>query len=205
MSDETIQFVNRWLYNIELILRDRLESLKYDLRSDDENTSGCATKEAGQILDWLLPPLPSLSKAEQLRRVETAFKDKKRSVEDRLAATRRAALSTGRSRGRPRNETSQQAIRALGLHFATPLSWREIALEIRGCNHDRPNPERSCEPCGAAMRDAATRLESFLKTIGSDLTFPRGKELDEKSRLEQVRLWRIEHKLPHTPEDNSFD
>jgi hypothetical protein len=180
MSDETIQFVNRWLYNIELILRDRLESLKDDLCSDDEATSARASNEAGEILDWLMPPSPPLSHSEQLQRIQAALQDEGLSPADRRTAALRAGRSTGRPRGRPRDETSQQAIRALGLHLATSMSWREIALEIRGCKHSRPNPERSCEPCGKAMQNAANRLESFLKAIGHDLTV-------------------------QTPEDNSFD
>ena len=136
---------------------------------------------------------------------EAALQDEDLSPADRRTAALRAGRSTGRPRGRPRDETSQQAIRALGLHLATSMSWREIALEIRGCNHDRPNPERSCEPCGEAIRNAATRLEALLKKIGYDFTFPRGRELDEKSRLEILRLWHIGEKMPSTPEDNSSE
>ena len=122
MSDETIQFVNRWLYNVGRILGDRLDSLKDDLGSDGEGTSARATEEVGEILDWLMPPCPPLSHEGRLRRVELALTDERLSTTDRLAAASSAALSTGRSRGRPRDETSQQAIRALGLHLATSMS-----------------------------------------------------------------------------------
>lgn len=180
MGDEIIQFVNRWLYNIELVLRERLESLKDDLGSDDNRIREQASGEACEILDWLIPPSPPRSHAEQLQRLEVALKNEDLPPAERLTAALRAGRSTGRPRGRPRDETSQQAIRALGLHLATSMSWREIALEIRGCKHRRPNPERSCEPCGKAIQNAANRLESFLKRIGYDFS-------------------------PPTPEDNSSD
>ncbi len=85
---------------------------------------------------------------------------------------------------------TQLAIRALSLHYATPLSWREIALAVKGCNHKRPNPERSCFSCGDAIRDAAGRLETFLKSIGHDLDFTRGRDLDEETQAQLLSLWR---------------
>ncbi len=205
MRNEVIQFVNRWLYNVELVLRDRLESLKDDLGSDDDQIRGQATEQASEILDWLMPPSHPLSHSEQLQRIQAALLDEDLSPADRRTAALRAGRSTGRPRGRPRDETSQQAIRALGLHLRTSMSWREIALELRGCEHTRPNPERSCEPCGASMRNAATRLQSFLKSIGHDFKSPDGEELDEQSRVELRRLWYIEKKSSQTPEDNSLD
>ena len=196
MGAEIIEFINRWLYDVERMLASRLESLKDDLRSDDASLREQAAQEAAKIMDWLYPPSPPLSAEEQSNRVETAMADRSLSVKARLGAVRRAVRSTGRSKGRPRDETSQQAIRALALHYATTLSWREIALEIRGCTHKRPNPERSCNPCGSAVRNAATRLESFLKKMGYDPSFPLGKELDGISRLELLRLWKIDRIEP---------
>ena len=189
MSNKIIKFYNRWLYDMESKLRGRLETLKDDLRSDDEETRNQATEEADEILNWLYLPPKALSEEDQLQRVEAALKDEQVSAKDRLAAVRRAGRSTGRTRGRPRTETAQQAIRALSLHYATTLSWREIALDVRGCKHKRPNLERSCPACGDAIREAAGRLEKFLKSIGYDFDFPPGRELDAGSRLELLQLW----------------
>lgn len=189
MNDEVLRFINDWLYDMGRALRDRLETLKDDLHSDDEHAREQATEEAAKILNWLYLPPPPLSSEEKLRRVTAASNDEKLSPTDRLAAARRAIRSTGRARGHPRTETAQQAIRALTLHYATPMSWREIALHIRGCKHKRPNLERSCDKCGDAIRDAAGRLEEFLKSIGHNCNFPPGRELDENSRIELLRLW----------------
>jgi hypothetical protein len=183
-------FASRWLYSIQHTLQNHLESLRDDLASDDEQVRKRARDEAWEILDWLYPPPPPLSKAAQLQRVEAALKDQKLSDEDRLAAVRRAGRSTGRARGRPRTETAQHAIRALSLHYATPMSWREIALAVKGCKHKRPKLERSCYACGDAIRDAAGRLENFLISIGHDLDFTRGRDLDERTLAQLIELWR---------------
>jgi hypothetical protein len=202
MSNGLIEFYNRWLYDMGSKLRGRLETLKDDLRSDDEDIRKHATEEADEILDWLyLPPKP-LSDAEQLQRVEEALKDGKMSAKERLAVVRRAGRSTGRAKGRPRDETSRLAIRALGLHLATGMSWREIAMKLKGCDHKRPlparqkprkrNPALSCDDCGEAMRVAVYRLRSFLKQLGfEEEDVPLGKDLDEESRMEILKLWGV--------------
>lgn len=191
MTDEALQFINRRLYDIQHVLDNRLEVLKEDLRSDDEATAERASEEVSNILDWLyLPPMP-LSKEEQLKRVAAAIADGKLSTDQRLAAVVQAGRSTHSRRGRPRNETSQLAIRALTLHRATGLSWREIALVVRGCKHKRPNPERSCEACGESIRQAAIRLQRFLLSLGYDPDFPRGTDLDPASRSQLQRLWQV--------------
>jgi hypothetical protein len=202
MSREIIEFINRWLYDVERVLTSRLESLKDDLRSDDAGLREQAAQQADEITDWLYPPPPPLSPEEQVHRVEAAIADKSLSAKERLAAASRAARSTGRSKGRPRDETSQTAIRALGLHLATGMSWREIAMRLKGCAHERPmpvhqkprkrNPNLSCNDCGEAMRVSVFRLRGFLRQLDYDSDFPRGTSLDEQSRLELCRLWGIE-------------
>jgi hypothetical protein len=62
----------------------------------------------------------------------------------------------------------------LSLHYGTKLSWREIALTVKGCNHRRPNLERSCESCGDAIREAAGRLDTFIISLGFSPETERG-------------------------------
>ena len=186
------EFASRWLYSIQHTLQNHLESLRDDLASDDEQVRKRARDEAGEILDWLHPPLPPLSTQERLERVTTASGNEALSDEEKLAAVERAARSTGRRKGRPRTETAQHAIRALSLHLATTLSWREIALDVKGCKHKRPNPERSCVRCGQAIRNAATRLETFLESIGHEFNFKRGVDLDPKTGAELMKIWHVE-------------
>lgn len=178
---------------------DVAEILKDDLRSDDEHLRQQATQEATEILDWLSAPPEPLSQEQQLQRVAAALNDTTLPAEHRLAATRRAVRSTGRARGRSRDETTRLAVRALGLHLATGMSWREIAMRLKGCVHERPvpprqkprrrNPNLSCDDCGEAMRVAVYRLRRFLTQLGYQENIPLGKELDEKSRMELRKLW----------------
>lgn len=191
MGDEALEFVNRWLYDIQRVLEIRLEALKDDLRSNDGPIAEQAANEASMILDWLNPPSLPLSKEERLKRVTALVSNGELSADQRLAAVVRAGRSTHLRRGRPRNETSQLAIRALTLHFATGLSWREIALSVRGCKHKRPNQERSCEACGESIRQAASRLQRFLLSIGYNPDFPSGIDLDSASRTQLDRLWQV--------------
>jgi len=162
MTSEIDKFIHDWVHDVELILKRRLEDLKEDLRSDDEDLSIAAADEAGEILNWLYPPLPPLAPDAKLQATKHALNDDRLSDEQKLVAARRAMRSTGRRRGRPRSETSQYAIQALSLRSETAMSWREIALKLKGCNHKRPKPERSCEPCGEAIREAAERLRKML-------------------------------------------
>jgi hypothetical protein len=188
------QFAIHWRYGIQRALQRNLESLRDNLASDDEQVRNLATDQAGAILDWLYPPLPPLSEQERLERVSAITGNEALSVEEKVAAIRRAARSTGRRRGRPRTDTAQHAIRALTLHLATSLSWREIALEIIGCKHPRPNPERSCVPCGEAIRNAAIRLEAFLISIGFDLPTRAAAELDERSLAELTEALHVQER-----------
>jgi hypothetical protein len=112
------------------------------------------------------------------------------SEDERLAAMLRTGRSTGRRRGRPRNETSQHAIEAFTWYLATPLSWHEIAVKVKGCKHPRPNPkQRSCRPCGDAIRDAVGRPEKFLKSKGYHPNLPRRVELGRMSPTGLKRLF----------------
>jgi hypothetical protein len=189
MQNGLAGFASRWVYDTRRVLERHLEGLKDDLASDDDGIREKASEQAIQILDWLHPPLPPPSNAERLQGVQAVIADETLSATEKLAAVQRAGRSTGRRRGRPRTETAQLAIRALSLHYATPMSWREIALAVKGCKHKRPNPERSCHACGDAIRDAAGRLESFLISIGHDLDFTRGRDLDEKTQAQLLELW----------------
>jgi hypothetical protein len=171
--------------------------LKDDLLSDEEDTRELATEEAGEIFDWLYPSKP-LSEAEQLQRIEEILRDGEMSSEERLAAVRRVGHSAGRARGRPRDEISRLAIRALGLHMVG-MSWREIAMKLKGCNHKRPlpprqkprkrNPALSCEDCGEAIRVAVYRLRSFLKRLGFEDEVPLDQNLDDESRKKILEFW----------------
>jgi hypothetical protein len=183
-------FIDKWVYDIGHMLWYQLEALKDLLDSEDKHTREHAAKEIHDILGWLYEPPGPLYPEERLRRTRDTSNDESMSVQDRLAAVRRVARSSGRPRGRPRTETAQHAIRALYLHLATPLSWREIALTVKGCNHRRPNPaQRSCVACGDAIRDAVGRFERFLRDKGYHPEFPRRVELDRMSPTDLKRLF----------------
>jgi hypothetical protein len=198
MGDEILQFINGWVYNVDAYLRRNLDSLKDDLASDDEGVKKNADKQAENIFCWIAPPLPPLPASARIERAEAALSNESTTAEEKIAAAQRVMRSTGRSRGRPRDETSQYAVKALALHYATQLSWRQIALEIKGCNHSlhRPNVNLACEPCGEAVRAASQRLEKFLKSTGFDIDFALGKTLNEPSRQELLRLWQIGKTAP---------
>jgi hypothetical protein len=199
MEDDVTTFINRCVYDVDRILRSALDALRDDLCSEDKDTAGRATKDATEILDWLYPATPAISVQERLKKAKDAINNQALSETEQLVALRRAARSTGRPRGRPRTETAQDAIRAFSMHLATPLSWREIALRVKGCNHKRPSPlQRSCPACGDAIRDAAGRLEKFLLSKGYYSGVPRRLELEPASHTASSRL-------PKTPGDNSSD
>jgi hypothetical protein len=171
---EVDKFIFQFLYDIERFLRRELDALKEDLCSDDDEVRKPAEEKVVKISNWLFPPLPPLSEEERLQRTEEALGDKSLTPSERLKAIRRLARSSGRRRGRPWTGTAQHAVLALTMHYATKLSWREIALAVRGCKHERPKPERSCKTCGDSIRDAAGRLEKFLIEMGFEKDFPRG-------------------------------
>lgn len=209
MGNEVVRFINFWLYDVDRFLRSRLEYLKDDLLSEDPKTQRKTTKEVAKILDWLNPPLPPLTATERLEKALSVSQQDGLSANDKETAVARAMRSTGRHRGRPRDTTSQLAIRAFGLHFALGMSWREIAFRLKGCSHVRPrpphqrprkrNPNISCEDCGDAVRIAVLRLKKFLATHGFEADVPTITNLDDESRSELLRLWGLESSdLPRT-------
>lgn len=176
MNGEVDALIYTWLHDIQRWLMNCLDNLKDDLGSDDAAINARARTEAEQIMAWLFPPPPPLSAQERLRRAAAAAADPTLTEEQKQLAACRATRSTGRKRGRPRNETSQLAVRALTLFYAKGFqpgqshnhggTWREIARQIKPCNHEGRNEHRSCRACGDAVRDAAGRLEDFLISIG---------------------------------------
>jgi hypothetical protein len=199
MAKEVIAFINRYLYDVERLLRDHLDTLKEELLSEDEQTSQKASKQAEMIMEWLSPQPPPLSALQRLAVASGIDQNNELSELEKNAAISRAMRSTGRRSGRPRDETSRLAVRALGLHRATAMSWREIALKLKGCSHKQSppprqrarkrNPTLSCEECGETMRIAVVRLRRFLKGLGYEEHFPLGTQLDEESRIELDRMW----------------
>jgi hypothetical protein len=173
---EIDKFGYYFLYDVGRFLRSELEALKDDLCSENDEARKLAEEKVSKICDWLFEPLPSVSKQQRHEWILQAARDEALSPAEQVEAIRRATSSTGRRRGRPRTDTSQQAILALSLHYATKLSWREIALTVKGCTHlkGRPNLERSCPSCGDAIRDAAGRLEKFLISLGFSPETERG-------------------------------
>lgn len=173
----------------------RLDKLKDDLYSEDVRTTKKAEREIPSILDWLYGPMPKVSDADKKKKIQEAL-----NIADDLesmSAIRRITRSTGRQRGRPRDESSQHAVLAITMHLATRSSWREIALEIVGCNHHRPNhKERACHHCGEKLRKAAERLDKFLKRNGLYPNFPGQKDLDRLSLAQLRRLWEQSSKKP---------
>ncbi len=172
MADDFTIFTNHWVYDIRRSLERHLDTLKDDLASDDKSTRELAENEASEILDWLYLPPPPLSDEERGRLFMEVNQDASLSSDQKATALRRLLHPTGRKRGRPRTETAQHAIRALSMHLAG-LDWRVIALEVRGCNHFDRTTERSCHCCGDAIRDAAGRLEKYLRNKGYYPDFPQ--------------------------------
>jgi hypothetical protein len=167
MASEVNAFITNWLHDVERVLRRKLESSKEHLLSDDESEQDAAASLVSQILDWLYPPSNTpISDEHRLLLMQQVMGIA--DAAERNKAMLRIARTTGRRKGRPRDESSQYAIRALTLRRSTNKSWREIALELRGCEHERPNPERSCPACGEKMRQAVMRLERFLTSQGLD-------------------------------------
>ncbi len=190
MASELDSFIYEWGANIRRVLERQLDSLHYDLDSDDEEARRKADHEIPLIRAWLFPPADPLTASEKERKVQAVANDPNLSTEERLVKIGRAARSTGRKRGRPKTDTARHAISALSLHLATHRSWREIALIVGECNHSRPNPsERSCTHCGDKIRDAVGHLETFLNDIGCHPELPRGTELDSMSLAELKHLF----------------
>jgi hypothetical protein len=187
MADDLTELLNRFAYDIERILKNALGKLSHDLDSGDERTQELAANEIDEILDWLLPPPKPLSKEAKLQKVKEIFGNRTLSEREKADLAKKILCSTGKPKGRPRTETAQHAIKAYSLHLSTPMSWREIALKVVGCKHERPNPERSCESCGDAIRDAVGRLDEFLQHKGYRPNVPRRIDLDKMSASEIER------------------
>lgn len=193
MNDDVLQFMFRWGLDVRSYLQQLFARCVEELESENETTRSEASKRMDVVLDWLHPPLPPLSVEERNRRASSALADESLSPDQRAIAARRALRATGRHQGRTRDETSQHAIDALTLHDATGLSWRRIAVLLRGCTHKRPNRELSCESCGESIRQAAFRLEKFLKSTGFDRTFAKENPLDQETQKRLLELWRSHH------------
>jgi hypothetical protein len=161
---DSSDFVNRFAYNVRAILERKLDELKDDLRSDDQRTRKGAEKMSAELCEWLFGPGQPLTAEQRLQQATEAANDPNLTPAERLAAMRRASRSTGRTRGRPRNESSQHAIEALSLCLGSELTWREIAYRLKQCNHrGRTERRQSCDSCMDSIRKAAERLERFLR------------------------------------------
>jgi hypothetical protein len=174
MTDPTSEFVYRWLYTIEGVLKRHLENLKDDLLSDDERTRNRADRMAGRILDRLYPPLSQPTDAQKVETASKILADDTITPAIRLKAVSRVIRSGGRGRGRPRTDASQHAIHALTLRYSTQATWPQIAYQVKGCKHKGAQEHASCSACADAIRSAANSLESFLFTIGYKPDRPRG-------------------------------
>lgn len=164
-----------WLYegSVRRTLAWELEGLKADLDSENPESRQVAITEIEDVLAWLYPPPEPFSAEERLRQSVEVLTDESLTPAERLSAVRRTARATGRKRGRPRTDTAQHAIEALELHLNEPLSWRQIALKVKGCAHVGTKADRSCKACGDAIRDAVGRLEKFLRSKGYHSKLPR--------------------------------
>lgn len=166
-----------WFYDdpVARNLRWELEALGEDLDSDDPTVSKKARTEAALIWDWLEGTGAPPDAAEKIRRVREILQLQE-DPDIQVAAITRVVLSTGRPRGRPAT-VRQQAIEALGLHLAEPLSWKQIAFRVRGCKHRGQRADRSCDACADAIRKAVRELEKFLREKGLHPDLPRRYEM----------------------------
>lgn len=132
--------MDRWVYDLERTLRSRLDTLADRLDCEDAQVEQQAEKEADDILSLLYGPVKSESREERQRSIEQELVKSGLPPARIKALAKRESRFTGRAAGRPR-ELGPNAIRALTLHLTTAKSWREIALEVKGCNH-------ICSACG---------------------------------------------------------
>ncbi len=172
MDDTVKAFVKYWQdweYDIKNILERELEALKDGLSSDDEHIRELADNQVSEILDWLYPRSNPESRQQREARIEKRMKAAPGITAGQARAwAPGAARSTGKRRGRPRT-AGQDAIHALTLRLTTKKSWREIALEVRGCVHvcsvcgrrktkcfegrnDKRRPQPRCPNCGLTRR-----------------------------------------------------
>lgn len=186
-------FMDQWVYNLDRILRSRLDALVPDLTCGDEKVEQRADTEASEILSLLYGPVEPESQEERRHAIEQSLAKSGLPPERVQAMAKRESRFTGRAAGRPR-ELGPDAIRALILHLTTEKSWREIALEVKGCNHICPTcgrvrvkrfeggssrpPRPKCPQCGltigpksdikrscSACGDAMRRLAEEYKSI----------------------------------------
>jgi plasmid stabilization system protein ParE len=189
MTSDLDAFVEHWLYDIERILKSRQNELRENLPSADKEAAKRAMSEIEKIESWLKPSTESEAAKEKLQRIRAVLEDGSDSPEKRLQAIHDLSRSARKTRGRPRDKTGPYAIRALTLSLATDKSWRQIALEVKGC--DDPHPEGlSCEKCKEAVRNAVNRLQEFLRRIGGNPKFPSHKELSRMSKAQLDALLR---------------
>ena len=66
--------------------------------------------------------------------------------------------------------------------FFNVLVMARNRLEGEGMQSETRNLERSCSPCGDAIRDAVGRLEKFLKSKGYHPNIPRQIDQSAASR-----------------------
>jgi hypothetical protein len=174
MTGEADLLIDRYIYDIEQILRAHIETRKHDLHSEDPSTRQRASEEIEGILYWLPNP-PQLTDEERVQRIKGITDDSSLADSDKLSQIA-AEMSTGRKRGRPRNaDSGKHAIQALSFFYSKgrrpgrldgPSTWRDIAQEVRGCEHKGRTRKRSCKACGESMCDLAGRLETLLRSLG---------------------------------------
>ena len=181
MSDPVETLLDRWVYDIDGLLLRRLQSLVEDRHSGDAETRRRAAKQMEQLFEWRGPPLSYLTDRERLQRIGELSSEEKLSPAEKLAEIRSVLIAPRRRPGRPRTD-GPEAIQALTLHLKMPLTWCEIAKQVKGCEHPHSDKERSCPECGDAIRDAVGQLEKFLCRIGLYPDIDRRKAPDASSR-----------------------
>ena len=168
-------FADRWAYDLERTLRSRLDALVDRLDCEDAQVRQQAEKEADDILSLLYGPVKSESREERQRSIEEALVKSGLPPARIRALARRESRFTGRAAGRPR-ELGPSAVRALTLRLTTTKSWREIALEVKGCSHicsscgrvktkpfeggTKRRPRPKCQKCGLAIRTSTEVRQS---------------------------------------------
>lgn len=125
MGHEVVQLVNDWLYDVDRFLRNRLDSLKEDLVSEDPETQSKATREVEQILDWLYLPLPPLSATERLEKALSLSQQDDLSTDDKEAASLALCVLLAVAEGDP-------AIRPRNSRFA-----HSVSTTLLGCHGER--------------------------------------------------------------------
>jgi len=181
MSDPVETLLDRWVYDIDRLMERRLQSLAVDCYSGDRATRTRAAKQMEEIFKWKEPQLPYLTERARLQRIGELISDDNLSPEGQLAEIRSVIIAPRRAPGRPQTD-GQQAVRALSLYLMEPLTWREIAKQVKGCEHYGSDKERSCEECSEALRDLVGRFEKSLRRMGLHPEIQRREAPDPSSR-----------------------